>query len=175
LSHPQPTPTRMTEKMDPRMRRRFFVAKIGAPVNSTWCGGPVRSAVSPAQSLALDKRPLRFPRPSKRPPAGQGNLRRFRGAQHPAPPNWLGTRPLQARGLVFGLRCASPEVARAAQRQHCRPAPGAPAATLALPKPQFQLRTATGWHRRHGGVSGGSKVGVKGFSRRRRCERRKHP
>src|ERR1700685_2921852 len=24
-------------------------------------------------------------------------------------------------------------------------------------RPQFQLRTATGWHRRHGGVSGGSK------------------
>jgi hypothetical protein len=39
----------------------------------------------------------------------------------------------------------------------------------------IQIRSATVQHRRHGGVNGRERVGVKGFSRRRRCERSEHP
>ena len=39
----------------------------------------------------------------------------------------------------------------------------------------FQVRSATVQHRRHGGVNGRGKGGVKGFSRRRRCEHSEHP
>jgi ABC-type lipoprotein export system ATPase subunit len=41
--------------------------------------------------------------------------------------------------------------------------------------PPIQIRSATVQHRRHGGVNGRERVGVKGFSRRRRCERSEHP
>ena len=39
----------------------------------------------------------------------------------------------------------------------------------------FQIRSATGQHRRHGGVSGGGKGRGQGLSRWRRCERSEHP